>query len=126
SDPVRDERLRAVDHVLVAVPDRRGPDARDVGPGPRLGDSEAADLLAPDPRREVALLLLLGAEQVDRGQDHVGLHGKAHVGSARARVAHAFGANQRVVVIAALTAVLLRKAESEVAEFAGPLHRLAG
>ena len=80
--------------------------------------------VALDPGHEVALLLLLGAEQVDRGQDHVGLHGEAHVGAARARVAHALGANQRVEVVAALPAVLLGEAEAEVAEVAGPLHDL--
>ena len=118
---VGDEGLRAVDHVVVAVADRLGSDARDVGAGARLGDPEAADLLALDPRHEVALLLLLGAQQVDRGQDHVGLHREAHVGPARARVAHALGADQRVVVVAALSAVLLREAEAEVAELAGAL-----
>ena len=58
---VGDERLRAVDHVLVAVADRLGADPGDVGAGARLGDPEAADLLALDPRHQVALLLLLGA-----------------------------------------------------------------
>ena len=100
--PVGDERLRALDHVLVAVADRLGADPRDVGARARLGDPEAADLLALDPRHQVALLLLLGAEQVDRGEDHVGLDGEAHVGSAGARVAHALRADQRVVVVAAL------------------------
>ena len=116
---VGDERLRAVDHVLVAVADRGGADAGDVGAGARLGDPEAADLLALDPGHEVALLLLLGAEQVDRRQDHVGLDREAHVGAARAGVAHALGADQRVVVVAALAAVLLREAEAEEAELAG-------
>ena len=77
----------------------------DVGAGARLGDPEAADLLALDPRHEVALLLLLGAEQVHGGEDHVGLDREAHVGAARARVAHALGAHQRVEVVAALAAV---------------------
>ena len=121
---VGDEGLGAVDHVLVAVADRGRADAGDVGAGAGLGDPEAADLLALDPGVEVALLLLLGAEQVDRGQDHVGLDREAHVGAARARVAHALGADQRVVVVAALAAVLLREAEAEEAELAGPLHRL--
>ena len=76
------------------------------------------------PGFEVALLLLLGAEQVDRRQDHVGLDREAHVGAARARVAHALGADQRVEVVAALAAVLLREAEAEEAELAGALHRL--
>ena len=57
------------------------------------------------------------------GQDHVGLDREAHVGAAGAGVAHALGADQRVEVVAALAAVLLREAEAEEAELAGPLHR---
>ena len=93
-------------------------------PAPGSVIPSAADLLALDPGDEVALLLLLGAEQVDGGQDHVGLDREAHVGAARARVAHALGADQRVEVVAALPAVLLREAEAEVAELAGALHHL--
>ena len=122
---VGDERLGAVDHVLVAVADRRRADPGDVGAGARLGDPEATDLLALDSGDQVALLLLLGSEQVHRGKDHVGLHGEAHVGAAGARVAHALGADERVEVVAALPAVLLREAEPEVAELAGPRHDLA-
>ena len=121
---VGDERLGAVDHVLVAVADRRRADPGDVGAGAGLGDPEAADLLALDPGHQVALLLLLGAEQVDGGEDHVGLDREAHVGPAGARVAHALGADQRVEVVAALPAVLLGEAEAEVAELAGALHDL--
>ncbi len=124
--PIGDERLRAVDDVLVAVADRGRADAGNVGAGAGLGDAEAPDLLALDPGHQVALLLLLGAEEVDRRQDHVGLHGEGHVGAARARVAHALGADQRVVVVAALAAVLLREAEAEVAQLAGALHDLGG
>ena len=82
--------------------------------------------LALDPRHEVALLLLLGAEQVHGRQDHVGLDREAHVGAAGARVAHALGAHERVEVVAALPAVLLREAEAEIAQLAGPAHDLAG
>ena len=123
---VGDEGLRARDHVVVAVADRLGADAGDVGAGAGLGDPEAADLLALDAGDEVALLLLLGAEQVDGGEDHVGLDREAHVGAAGARVAHALGADERVVVVAALPAVLLREAEAEVAELAGAPHGLVG
>ena len=81
-------------------------------------------IFSPLIRDQVALLLLLGAEQVDRGQDHVGLDREAHVEAARARVAHALGADQRVVVVAALAAVLLREAEAEEAELAGAVQHL--
>ena len=76
---VGDEDLRAVDHVLVAVAARGRADPGDVGAGAGLGDPEAADLLALDPGDEVALLLVLGAEHLDRRQDHVGVDGEAHV-----------------------------------------------
>ena len=121
---IGDEGLGAVDHVLVPIADRGGADSGDIGSGAGLGDRQAADLLALDPGDEVALLLLLGAEQVDRRQDHVGLHREAHVGPAGAGVAHGLGPDQRVVVVAALPAVLLREAEAEEAQLAGPLHRL--
>ena len=102
----------------------RGADAGDVGAGARLGDPDAADLLALEAGFEVLALLLLAAEQVDRRQHHVALHGEAHVGAARAGVAHALGADQRVEVVAALAAVLLGEAEAEEAELAGALHHL--
>ena len=123
---VRDERLRAVDHVLVAVADRGRADPGDVGAGARLGDPETADPLTLDPGDEVALLLLLAAEQVHRGQDHVGLDREAHVGPAGAGVAHALGSDQGVEVVAALAAVGLGEAEPEVAELAGAAHDLVG
>jgi hypothetical protein len=122
---VGDEGLGAVDDVFVAVADRRGADAGDVGAGARLGDPEAADLLALQPRFEVLLLLLLGPQQVDRGEDHVALDREAHVGATGAGVAHALGADQRVEVVAALAAVGLGEAEAQEAELAGALHLLA-
>jgi hypothetical protein len=123
---VGDERLRARDQVVVAVLHRLGADAGHVGARSRLGDAEAGDLLALDPGDQIALLLLLGAQQVDGGQDHVALHGEAHIRAARARVAHALGANERVVVVATLSAVLLGEAEAQVAKLAGALQRRVG
>ena len=46
------------------------------------------------------------------------MHGQAHVEAAAARVGEALGAHQRVVVVAALPAVLLREAEADEAEVA--------
>ena len=62
---VGDEELRARDQVVVAVADRLGPDPGDVGDGIRLGDTEAADILALDAGDEIALFLLVRSEQVD-------------------------------------------------------------
>ncbi len=51
---------------------------------------------------------------------------EAHVEAAGAGVAHALGADQRVVVVAALAAVLLREAEAEEAELTGALEDRVG
>ena len=75
---VGDVGLRAVDDVLVAVAHGARLDAGDVGAGVGLGDAEAEDLLALDRGHEVLLLLLLGAEQVDRRRRHVGVDRDAH------------------------------------------------
>ena len=82
--------------------------------------------VAGDRGHEVALLLLLVAEQVDRRGDHVRVDGEAHVEAAAPRVAHRLGPHQRVEVVAALAAVLLRVAEAEEAEVAGPLQERVG
>ena len=123
---VGDEGLGAVDHVLVAVALGRGADAGDVGAGARLGDPEQADQLALDGGDQIALLLILGAEQVDRRRGHVGVDREAHVEAAAARVAHGVGADQRVEVVAALAAVLLRVAEADVAELGQPVQDRVG
>ena len=95
-------------------------------PAPGLGDPEAADLLALDPGHQVALLLILGAEHLDRRQDHVGVDREAHAEAAGAGVGEALGPDQRVVVVAALAAVLLGEAEADEAELAHPLQRRVG
>src|SRR5262249_11283060 len=59
-------------------------------------------------------------------QDHVGVDDEAHVEAARSRVAEALGADHRVVVVAALAAVLLGEAEAEEAQLARPGDHLAG
>ena len=105
---------------------RRRPDAGDVGAGPRLGDAEAGDLLALDPGNEVALLEILGAEQLDRGEHHVGVDREPHAEAAGARVGEALGADQRVVVVAALPAVLLGEAEPDVTELGHPVQDRIG
>ncbi len=116
--PVGDVGLRAVDHPLVAVAHRARLDAGHVGPGVGLGDPQAGDLLAPDRRHQVALLLLLAAEQEDRRGGHVGVHRHAHRQAAGVAVRHLLGEHEVGVVVAALAAVLLGVGEAEEAQLA--------
>ena len=61
-----DEPFRAVDHVVVAVPDRAGPDPGRVGAGVGLGERERDQPLARGEAREPARLLVLAAGDLDR------------------------------------------------------------
>ena len=106
---VGDVGLRAVDHVVVAVAHRARLDAGDVGAGVRLGDAEARDLLALDRRHQVLLLLLVGAELVQRRRRHVGVHADAHGHAGAVGVRHLLGEHEVAVEVAALAAVLLGK-----------------
>ena len=122
AEAVGDEGLGAVDHVLVAIADCGGSDGGDVGAGARLGDPQAADQLTLDRGDQVALLQILGPEQVDRRRRHVGVDREAHIEPAAAAVAHRVRSHQRVEVVAPLAAVLLGVAETDVAEVGGPLQ----
>ena len=74
------EPLVAVDHVVVAVAHRAGAERRRVRPGHLgLGHREERADLAGDEREEPALLLLVGAEQVqDLGVAGVGCLAAEH------------------------------------------------
>ena len=63
---VADEPLRAVDHVVVAVTDRAGPDPGRVGARVGLGEGERDQPLARGEAREPACLLRLAAGDLDR------------------------------------------------------------
>ena len=93
-----------------------------VGAGVGLGDAQAGDLLALDRRHEVVLLLLLGAEQVDRRGRHVRVDRDAHAEPAAVGVRHLLGEHERAVVVAALAAVLLGVGEAEEAQLAHALE----
>ena len=63
-DPVGDEGLRPVHHIVVAVADRRGPDVGQIRARPRLGHRHRRDQLTrADPRQPPGLLLLGGQVQ---------------------------------------------------------------
>ena len=63
----RGPHLLAVDDPLVAVLDRARLERRQVGAGLGLGEALAPDLVGGEDRVEVALLLLVGAPDHDRG-----------------------------------------------------------
>src|SRR5712691_8399139 len=107
--PVRDEDLPAVDDPSVAVSPGGRLDVGDVAARVRLADPETDDLLAPDGRGEVALLLLLGAELQDGGCGHLALDGHAHADPARTAPGQLLGHDDRVPPVAALSAVLGRE-----------------
>ena len=67
---VRRPDLLAVDDEAVAVEPGRGPDAREIGAGPRLGEPLAPDLVRREERLQVALLLRVGAARDDRRAGH--------------------------------------------------------
>src|SRR5215216_1226814 len=60
---VRDEHLRAVEDVLVTLPDCGRLNPRDVGPGIRLAEPEGAEDGLLDERWQPALLLLIAARE---------------------------------------------------------------
>ena len=65
----RDELLDAVQHEVRALALGARRDRRGVGSHVRLGEAEAAELVAARERHEEALLLHVGAERVDRAAD---------------------------------------------------------
>ena len=119
---VGDERLRAVDDVVVAVAHRARADSGDVRAGAGLGDAERGDLLALDRRHQVGLLQVLGAELQDRRRRHVGVDGDAHREPAVVRLRHRLATHDRHEVVAALAAVLLGEVDAEEAELAHALE----
>ncbi len=62
---VGDPHLAAVQHVVVAVPDRFQPHADHVGAGVGLGHGQRADVLAAAQLRQVLLLLFFAAVLAD-------------------------------------------------------------
>ena len=102
---VGDVQLRPVDHPVVAVAFRAGPDARHVRAGVGLGDRDRGNKLAAQRRGQVALLQLLAAVVVQRGRGHVVLHGDRHRDPGAAHPAEFLAEDHRVGVVRALAAV---------------------
>ena len=116
---VGDVGLRPVDHILVAVAHSVRLDAGDVGAGVRLGDAEAGDLLALDRGHEVALLLLLGAEQRGSAASPCRCGPRCPCRARRSCACdHLLGEHEVAEVVAALPAVLLGIGQAEEAELA--------
>ncbi len=101
-----------------------GPEVRGVRAGVRLGEAEAAEVLARAELRQPALLLLLGAPVLDRAADERGLHGDDR---ARRRVAAADLLDDQAVaeVVEAAAAVLLGDRRAQVAHLAEHRRELA-
>ena len=119
ADAVGDEGLRAVDDVAAVDLAGIGLDRGDVGAGARLGDPERADLLAGDRRAKEALVLLGGAEPVDRRSRDPGVRAEPGADPARgAGRGQLLGPDGVVDVVAALASELDRVLESEEAELA--------
>ncbi len=102
---VGDVQLRPVDHPVVAVAFRAGPDAGHVRAGVGLGHRDRGDQFAAQRRGQVALLQLLAAVAVQRRCGHVVLHGDRHRDAGAAHPAEFLAEDHRVGVVRALAAV---------------------
>ena len=119
----RDEGLRAVQAIAVALSHGSGGNGLEIAPDARLGHGNGADQLARDETRQPALLLLLGPVTHDIGQDDdvVERGGEAVDALGRLLVEH----YQIVAEIAAVTAVFLRHGHAEQARGARFLPKRA-
>ncbi len=125
-DAVGDERLGAVDDVVVTLAHGPGGDAGQVGAGAGLGHRDGGDGLAGHHAGEPAALLVVVGELGEVRRDHVGLQGRAEE---RRRDADGLGllGEDRVEpeVRGAVSAVLLVDVEPEGPELAEPEEQLA-
>ena len=106
-EAVADEGLAAVDHVLVAVPDRGGAYRFEVGAGAGLAHGDGEDAFSARALGQPAVLLLLRAEPVDIGGNDVRMQIEA--GAADVRRRHFFDQHGAMAEVAATAAVFLRQ-----------------
>ena len=115
---VGDERLGAVDNILVAVPARRGAQRADVGARVGLGDGEGAHEAAGHRRREVAALEVVGAPAEDVLGGHELLHRDRRAKTAEQRARQLLEEHDRKKQVAAGAAVLGRREDAEEPQLA--------
>ena len=108
---VRDEALRAVEDVLVALAPRRRPHRGRVGAGAGLGQRVRGQPLARGEPRQVALLLLVAAGELEAERAEL-LH-REDQGRGRADLRHLLDRDQREERTGAEPAVLLGEEEAE-------------
>jgi hypothetical protein len=89
-DPVGDERLGAVEHPAVTVPDRGGANALQVAACGGFGHRDRAYALAGRHRRQPAGLLLLGAQVDEVGDGDVVLQAEPRAERRRAHLGELF------------------------------------
>ena len=122
--PVRDVRLRPVDHVVVADLLRRRAQVRHVGADVRLGDPERRDRLPRHRRLPEVLLVVVVADLADDRRRHVALHEEAHREAGEAAVHELLGVGGREPPVEPLPAPLLGHADPEEAELTRLLEDL--
>ena len=119
-DAVGDERLRAVDDVLVAVTDRRGGDAGEVGAGAGFGHRDGGDQVAGGDAGHPAFGLLVGAVLDEVRRADVVVEGEAEAGAADAgRVELLAEDGVEAEVVGAAAAVLLGDRHADEAVLPG-------
>src|SRR3984885_6573876 len=119
---IRDERLRAVHDVVVAVPHRTGTDPGQIGAGARLGHRHRDDLLAARDVRQPALALD-GIGEAGEVRDHDVVGQRYAARSAGHGASAQLFSHDRVEpeIVCAPAAVLLRYGKAE-----HPITRSAG
>ena len=109
---VGDERLRAVDHVPLAVAARGRPETRGIASGARLGEAVRADRPRGEEIRQVARAQGVGPADLDGRAAEAG--GSAdHVPERRVRSRELFHGHAVAELAEALPADLLAEAETE-------------
>src|SRR2546429_64147 len=101
-------------------------DAGGVGAGVGLGDAERADLLPANRRRQEALLLVVGADLPPRRRRDPDVCADPGGEAARAAVRELLGEDGVVQIVTALTAVLLRVLQSQIAVRGKLVEHLVG